>query len=352
MKNNIITTTTNSIDGAIIEKYIDLVSTNVVVGTNFFSDFGASLTDLFGGLSDTYQSKLQKIYKIGIDKIKIKASNLGANAILGISIDFDEVSGKGKSMFMISVVGTAVKVQFKDEKKIVLKESDYIIDSESLEQEITKRTIISKLKNNSLPTQDDWIYLLNAPIDEISQILLDLYLNKITKSQNEFTETESLLISNVTSYFKVLDERVSVNILYSTLNSNPKAITELIVANNLFSATHIIELIKNDNVNLAINCLKSNKNYYTQNDLHLMKEILFLFDNLKDLGKIESVKNLLGKTKEKYFCPKGHSNDLEDEFCTTLECDKNIKGLTRQQIGQIESYRIKIDSLKTIMKNQ
>jgi len=221
MKNNIITTTTNSIEGAIIEKYIDIVSTNVVVGTNFFSDFGASLTDIFGGLSETYQLKLQKIYKIGIDKIKIKASNLGANAILGISIDFDEVSGKGKSMFMISINGTAVKVQFKDENKIELKELDSIIDSETLEQEIVKRTIISKLNNNILPTQDDWIYLMNSPIEEISQKLLDLYLNKITEYQADLNKTESLLISNVSGYFKILDESVSVNILYSTINSNP-----------------------------------------------------------------------------------------------------------------------------------
>lgn len=67
MHSDILTTTTNSIDSAIIEKYIGLISTNVVVGTNFFSDFGAAITDIFGDLSDAYQNKLQKIYNVGIE---------------------------------------------------------------------------------------------------------------------------------------------------------------------------------------------------------------------------------------------------------------------------------------------
>ena len=106
-----IVTTTNSIENAEIEKYIDLISTNVVIGTNFFSDFGASLTDFFGGYSDSYQNKLQKIYSSAIDNLKQKAANMGANAILGLKIDFDEISGKGKSMFMISAIGTAVIIK-------------------------------------------------------------------------------------------------------------------------------------------------------------------------------------------------------------------------------------------------
>ena len=89
MRNKVITTTTNSIENAEVEKYIDLVSTNVVIGTNAFSDIGASLTDFFGGFSDTYQNKLQEIYGLAIDNLKLKASNIGANAILGLKIDFD-----------------------------------------------------------------------------------------------------------------------------------------------------------------------------------------------------------------------------------------------------------------------
>jgi len=110
MNKRIIITTTNLVEGASIENYFELISTNVVVGTNFFSDLGASFTDFFGGLSNTYQNKLEKIYKIAIDNLRHQAIDLGANAIIGLSIDFDQVSGKGKSMFMISAIGTPVKM--------------------------------------------------------------------------------------------------------------------------------------------------------------------------------------------------------------------------------------------------
>lgn len=349
MKTDIIISTTNSIDGATIVKYLDIVSTNVVVGTNFFSDFGASLSDLFGGLSDTYQSKLQKIYKIGIQKIKIKASNLGANAILGLNIDFDEISGKGKSMFMISAIGTAVRLQFKEEISTVQKQSDSIIDMDTLNHEITKRLIINKLNDKILPSQDDWIFLMNTPIIDISKTLLEFYFERLKKPQIDRSEKDKLLISNVPSYFKVLDENVAIDILYSNLLCEPNLVTEIIVSNDLFSGKHLLELLKENNICLVINCLSANKNYYTEDDLKYMQDILFQFKNLKDLGRIENVKNVLGKTKEKYFCPNGHSNDIGDIFCTAFECGKNIKGITKKQVDQIDDFKIKFESLKALL---
>lgn len=358
MNYNIITTTTNSIDGAIVEKYMDLVSTNVVVGTNYFSDTAASWTDLFGGFSDTYQSKLQKIYKTGLDNIKQKACNLGANAILGVKIDFDEISGKGKSMFMISVIGTAVRIRFKEEKREEKREeslnklisSDSIVDSESLEQEVIRRKLINDISIIKLPSQDDWSYLMNSPIDEISLTLLDSYLTTIKKSESEHSEAEISLITNIPNYFKKLDENVASSILYSSAIKSPKKIVEIIIANKQFSALHVLELIKNDNLLLAIDCLVANKNYYSKDELQSMSEILNQLDNLPELGRIESISTTSGQSKYKYICPDGHSNDVEEKFCTSFLCDKNINGLTKRHVNQIESFRNKVDVLKSLMK--
>ncbi len=105
-----IITTTNNIEGSRIEEYICLVSTNIVIGTNFFSDFVASFTDFFGGRSSTYQNKLDDVYKAAMDEVKRKAQAAGADAIVGLKMDFNEISSKGKAMFMVSAVGTAVKL--------------------------------------------------------------------------------------------------------------------------------------------------------------------------------------------------------------------------------------------------
>ena len=105
-----IVTTTSSVEGARITEYIDLVSVNVVIGSNFLSDWKASVTDIFGGRSGTYQRKLDDAYEAALKQIKRRAEKLGADAIVGMKMDFGEVSGKEKSMFMVSAVGTAIKL--------------------------------------------------------------------------------------------------------------------------------------------------------------------------------------------------------------------------------------------------
>ncbi len=105
-----IITTTSNIEGARITEYLDLVSVNVVIGTNFFSDWMASVTDIFGGKSSTYQRKLDDVYEEALKRLEKRASKLGADAVVGLKMDFGEVSGKEKSMFMVSAIGTAVKL--------------------------------------------------------------------------------------------------------------------------------------------------------------------------------------------------------------------------------------------------
>lgn len=111
---NIIITTTNSIEGNKVVRYLDAICSNVVIGTNIFSDLAASFTDFFGGRSETYQNKLERIQKEVTKELKHKASILGANAILGFKLDFDEISGGNKSMFMVSSSGTACIIDTKE----------------------------------------------------------------------------------------------------------------------------------------------------------------------------------------------------------------------------------------------
>lgn len=106
-----IITSTNDIKGYKITQYLGMINVNIVIGTNFFSDFFASFSDVFGGYSSTYQSKLDKIYGDAISELTKKAIYKRADAIVGVHFDFDELSGKGKSMFMVTAYGTAVKAE-------------------------------------------------------------------------------------------------------------------------------------------------------------------------------------------------------------------------------------------------
>jgi len=102
---------TESVIGATITKYYGTVSSNSVIGTNIFADMIASLSDVVGGNSGVYESRLQRMYNECLEKLARKAKWYGANCILGLKVDTGEISGKGKSMFMVSMVGTAVTIE-------------------------------------------------------------------------------------------------------------------------------------------------------------------------------------------------------------------------------------------------
>lgn len=353
MNYNIIATTTNTIENAEIVKYIDLISTNVVVGTNIFSDLGASITDFFGGFSDTYQNKLQKIYEVAIYNLKSKATNIGANAIVGLKIDFDEISGKGKSMFMISALGTAVVIKSNTNTKknigdLPSIDKHSVISKDKLEEEIIKKNIITNLKENILPKQENWVYLMNNKDEEITRLILLKYLNIDTELL--FSDEYKQLTSNIFSYFKSIDIDKAVKVLYDVLEKNHFTvgkITDIVEACNLFDPSVIIELIEKKMLHLAIPSLSADMNSYSNIDLQQMEKIVNMISSLPETGRIENIKGVLGKAKDVYICPNGHNNFINNKFCTN--CDLNIKGLSSNDIKLIESFKLKVETLSAIM---
>lgn len=344
---SILVTTTNSFDNANIEKYYDLISTNVVIGTNFFSDFSASFTDLFGGMSNTYQNKLQKIYDNAIFNLKEQASNLDANAIIGLKIDFDEVSGKGKSMFMVSAVGTPVKLKLKNDNIIEDEKVPVsIISNQKLINEIKRLTIISNLRSGVELSKQDWEFMFENPIVEIAEELINIYIGFAHNFVSQ------LLSDNLPSYLKLIDENIVIDILYKKMKEEIKNPTSkytalyLIKINNLFDTNKVIELIKNDNISNAIECLSIDRDYYTKDNLKTMYEIVRLLNDLTDKGKIEMSKVFLGKDKEKYICPNGHTNDINHKFCSC--CDLNIKGLYKSEVEKIQMFAFKVHALDNL----
>jgi len=102
-------TTTNSIEGKTIEAYHGIVIGEAIMGANLFKDLFASIRDVVGGRSGSYEAELTKARKVAFDELKQEALSLGANAIVGVDLDY-EVVGQNGSMLMVSISGTAVRV--------------------------------------------------------------------------------------------------------------------------------------------------------------------------------------------------------------------------------------------------
>lgn len=100
-------TTTPNVEGKTITRYCGVVAGEAILGANLFKDLFASIRDLVGGRSATYERELQKARAIALQELQDRARELGANAVVGIDLDY-EVIGQNGSMLMVSASGTAV----------------------------------------------------------------------------------------------------------------------------------------------------------------------------------------------------------------------------------------------------
>ncbi len=105
-----IVTTTPSIEGKSITDYHGIVVGEAIMGANIVRDVFASITDIVGGRSGAYESKLQDARDTALRELEERAASKGANAVVGVDLDYEVVGANG-SMLMVSASGTAVTVK-------------------------------------------------------------------------------------------------------------------------------------------------------------------------------------------------------------------------------------------------
>ena len=104
-----ILTTTPTIEGQPIKQYVGIVTGETIIGANAIKDFMAGLTDFFGGRSSTYEKVLIEAKESALAELQQRAAQKGANAIVGIDLDYETVGANG-GMLMVTVSGTAVVI--------------------------------------------------------------------------------------------------------------------------------------------------------------------------------------------------------------------------------------------------
>ena len=102
-----ILTTTPTIEGRVVREYKGIVTGEAILGANIFKDLFAVVRDIVGGRAAAYEKELAKARKIALVEMEEAAQLLGADAIIGVDLDYETV-GKGGSMLMVSASGTAV----------------------------------------------------------------------------------------------------------------------------------------------------------------------------------------------------------------------------------------------------
>lgn len=101
-------TTTHNVEGKRISGYLGIVNGEAIMGANIVRDLFASITDIVGGRSGAYEEKLAQARQIALDEMSSQARRIGANAVVGIDIDYEVVR---EGMLMVTASGTAVTVE-------------------------------------------------------------------------------------------------------------------------------------------------------------------------------------------------------------------------------------------------
>jgi uncharacterized protein YbjQ (UPF0145 family) len=105
----VIVSTTPSLEGRRIVQYLGLVSGEAILGANLFKDLFAGIRDIVGGRSGAYEEELRQAKQIAIDEMVEIARGLGANAVVGVDLDYETIGvGSSGNMLMVSASGTAV----------------------------------------------------------------------------------------------------------------------------------------------------------------------------------------------------------------------------------------------------
>ena len=103
--------TTNYVPGMEVVEYKGFATGEVVAGINFIKDLGAGIRNLFGGRVQGYEDEIIQARAEALKELEARAAAMGANAVIGVRIDFDALGSNGNNMLLVTVTGTAVVVR-------------------------------------------------------------------------------------------------------------------------------------------------------------------------------------------------------------------------------------------------
>jgi len=103
-----IISTTPTIENKPAKEYLGIVTGETIIGANFIKDFFAGIRDIVGGRSGSYEKVLREAKSISLKEMQERAESLGADAIVGIDLDYETVGPNG-GMLMVTASGTAIK---------------------------------------------------------------------------------------------------------------------------------------------------------------------------------------------------------------------------------------------------
>lgn len=326
-----------------IKKHLKPVSSHVVAGTNIFSDFFGSMSDVFGGRSGSYQKQLVSLYDEAIERIKYEAFKVGSDCVVGLSIDIDEISGKGKSMFMITAIGTAVILEKKDHKPMESKPAvNGHVESETVYKLKAKKRIIAEAEARKLDlTKEKWDFIIENRVKEAYPFVIDKLTYLINNPTQYTSDTISTFLNNTESFLRALEPEERVRLIYTTLRdktAGKKAadfLEKVIDKECLLNFKEVTRLLEDEDLEVKKRGLRvsvKDLQYYKIEDIdEYLKIVELVQESFQKRGTSTMKKGLLSsKEKECWQCECGKVNDMDITYCT--KCSNDIYGFSEAEV--------------------
>ncbi|NJW53819.1 YbjQ family protein [Salinimicrobium oceani] len=301
------------------------------------------MSDIFGGRSGSYKKQLSSIYSEAIERIKQEAKRIGANGVVGLKIDIDEVSGGGKSMFMITAIGTAVIIKASENTQSNLSKENFSnlsdrVDNDQIRFLRQLKVLEEKARDNKLDfTQDVWEFIIQNKVKEFFPTIISKLTTLLTHLDSYTSETVETFKNNTTTFLSNLAPEDQVNVVYNTLKDKDTAGEVEKYLHNLIKEQLLLDFGRNKDLleddNLAVRkrgmiLSTCDRPYYSEEDVKAYEELCQLINSaFPERGTHSTKKQLLSpKEKEVWVCECGKANNIDITYCS--RCHHDIHGFT------------------------
>jgi uncharacterized protein YbjQ (UPF0145 family) len=335
--NNIVTSTTGELEGWTVNRYLGVISAHVVAGTGLFSDVAASFSDVFGGRSSSYKRQLSEINEEVTHELKEKAAQQGADAILGLRIDHDEISGQQKGMLMVTAAGTAVRAE-RDMQPNDTDTADEpgMISDRDVKTEKKKRKLLQNAQSGTLSlTEDNWKFLIENRVAEMAEPVRSSLLQILPKPTK--SDAHKRIIQRGKDYFLTIREPVAKKHLYNMLHDRDREgrgrrhrerpvmewALEVLEEGQMLDFQWVNALLDEEKFLARKRALEAivrlDKAYYSEGDIQALRKIeervTSEFEKKGEVLEVEESGMFSSETKDVWQIKEGAQNDMDQTYC-------------------------------------
>lgn len=351
MRANFIVSTTNSLEGYEIKKYYGICTERIVVGAGVFSEFFAGFTDIFGGRSAKFEANLKELYDTAMDKVITNAVKKGADALIGVKMDIDEISGKNTQMFMITVSGTAVSINnLHTGEGANSLEVPRVLSGAMIERQIRKKLYTERLKScTSITVFNE---LIGDLVNRNIILPLHLLLEIINDTKLDFTEYE--VTDKLEEYFELYEGDLLNEKFYGLIEANSKFTKTFVEVFGIFAKpdykaiSRLVDGLAFKTLEkLVLPVLGKFKESYDQEDAAYIADICEKLDKLINTEVVDLSKGMFNK--DVWICTCNKKVPMDRVKC---DCGKSKNGLYGDQENAIKKAVALLKEILEVLKTE